>query len=61
MASYPEVAATCAEAGLRAFDALSTDPLLKDPVATLLCGKYGMEYGRLFNKMMQDEEGWGED
>ena len=59
--AQPPLAATCAEAGLRAAECmLSPDPLLRDPVAPLLCGTYGLSYGKLFTQLMREQEGWGE-
>ena len=59
--AQPPLAAACAEAGLLAAECLlSQDPLLRDPVAPLLCGAYGLSYGKFFTQMMREQEGWGE-
>lgn len=58
--AQPPLAAACAEAGLRAAECLlSSEPLLRDPVAPMLCGTYGLSYGKLFTQLMQEQEGWG--
>ena len=38
---------------------MSTDPMVKDPVAQHLAGLYGLSHGRLMTKLLQEQEGWG--